>query len=243
MMIKYIHGNSLRNDEHFQFHSEINDLISPADAEILNIKELFETYRSCYACEDESYKKIIKSALSKGLEAVDHRRDLIFGGMVRTNKAALNHFNPEIAAAARRLQVVFNTYGNLSKKPFNEETSAIYNILQELNNNYREDVLAVRLEGWVFQLSTENENFEKLVRARNNENAAKTQLTMKETRLDVDRAYASIVKRINALIVVEGEDKYAGFVNRINAFIDKYSQIVAQRQGRNAAKKEEKNEQ
>ncbi len=239
MNIKSIHYEHLRNDEHFQFHTEVNDLISPADAEILNIGELFETYRSCYAREDEACKKIIKSALTQNINAADERRDFIFSGMMGTNRAALNHYNSGIAAAARRLQVVFDTYGNLSEKPFNEETSAIYNLLQELNDNWKKEMETVQLEGWASQLGAENDAFENLVRARNAENAVKTQLTMKATRLEVDRVYTSIVKRINALIVVEGEDKYAGFVNRINTFIDKYSQIVAQRQGRNAAKNKE----
>ncbi len=125
MNIKSIHYEHLRNDEHFQFHTEVNDLINPVDTKIPNIKELFEIYRSCYAREDEACKKIIKSALTQNINAADERRDFIFSGMVGTNRAALNHYNSGIAAAARRLQVVFETHENLSEKLFSEETSAM----------------------------------------------------------------------------------------------------------------------
>ncbi len=243
MKIKFINTIRFRNDEHFQFHTEVKDLITLITAEILKIPALFTEYLACYTAEDEAYKKIVKSAVTAEIEAADRRRDLTFRGLVASNKAAaLNHFLPEFISAANRLKVVFDTYGNLSQKPLNEETAAIYNLLQELNNHCWEDVQIVRLEDWVSQLEADNGNFDNLVKLRNDENAAKTQLKMKETRAALDNVYESIVERINALIIVEGESVYVGFVNLLNTYIDKYSQIVAQREGRYAAQKEEGSE-
>jgi hypothetical protein len=45
------------------------------------------------------------------------------------------------------------------------------------------------------------------------------------------------VKRINALIEVNGEADYAEFTTELNQRIDKYSKLLAQRKGRNAKDK------
>jgi len=231
MKIVTIRSSYLRNNEHFQFHTEVKDLIS-GTADSINIQEQFARFLVCYNNEDESLKKIIKSATTAEIEIADRSRDLIFSGMVGINKASLNHFDPDTIAAAKRLKVVFDTYGNLAVKPLNEETSAIYNLLQELKGISLQDIRAVGLENWVNKLEETNKAFDTLVKARNTENAAKTHLKMKECRTETDKAYSDIVERINALILLEGETKYADFVNKLNTFTEKYNNTVAQRQGR-----------
>ncbi len=237
MKIKSIHGNNLRNDEHFQFHTEVQELIKAFDAEKLSILKQFQAYQSCYVREDEAYKKILKSALTRDIEAADQRRDLVFSGMAGTNRAALKHFNPDVAAAAYRLEILFDTYGNLAEKPLNEETSAIYNLLQELQAESRvKDVEMVKLKEWMTQLELENKTVEALIMKRDDENSVKTHLIMKECRLELNRAYTSIVELVNALIVVEGASKYAAFVDRLNTCIDRYSQLIARRKGNKDSK-------
>jgi hypothetical protein len=55
----------------------------------------------------------------------------------------------------------------------------------------------------------------------------------------VDSAYHTITERIDALIIVNGERGYEGFVNELNQRIEKYNRILARREGRNAKKEEE----
>jgi len=50
----------------------------------------------------------------------------------------------------------------------------------------------------------------------------------------VDKAYTTIVDRINALIIVNGARGYTAFVNELNERVDKYNLIIAQREGRNS---------
>ena len=56
---------------------------------------------------------------------------------------------------------------------------------------------------------------------------------MKEVRRDVDKAYRAITTRIEALVVVNGPEAYTPFINELNIRIEKYNNILAQRQGRN----------
>ena len=238
MKIKQISTQRLRNNEHFQFHTEFRDLIEIENAETLKIATPFADYLVCYNNEDMAFQKIVKSATTEEIEIADKTRDYTFRGLVDTNKAALNHFDSETCAAARRLKVVFDTYGNLSAKPINEETSAIVNLLQELTGNYANDLQRIGLSSWTDRLNIDNKAVDTLVKSRNDENAAKTELIMRETRTETDKLYELITERINALIVVEGAGVYESFVRKLNSFIDKYSNLVAQRRGAAKARKE-----
>ena len=57
--------------------------------------------------------------------------------------------------------------------------------------------------------------------------AAKTILRMKQERVKTDAIYRQITERINALIVVEGEAAYAGFVNELNKRIEGYDNTIS----------------
>ena len=237
MKIKKVDNTRFRNNEHFQFQTEFKDLVEEQTPAALKIESQYSNYLPCYADEDTVLQKIVKSATTENIDAADKTRDSTFRGMVDTNRGALNHFDSEVRAAAKRLQVVFDTFGNLAAKPVNEETSAIYNLLQELSANYMADAQKVGIVGWGTELDANNKALEALVKSRNDENAAKTELKMKETRVETDKWYTTIVERINALIIVEGADAYEVFVRKLNGYIDKYNDIVAQRYGKAAAKK------
>ena len=240
LAIKSSHNSHFRNSEHFQFITEVRDLIQKYGADKLAIEELAAEFALCFKNEDEAIKKIVKSAITADIEAADQTRDITFRGLADTVKTALKHFDPTVAAAARRLQVVFDTYGNLAQKPLNEETADIYNLLQEINGKYAADKLAAGIDKWALKLEADNKAFDELVKARNADTASITQLNAKQCRAETDRVYYEIVERINALIIVNGEKSYADFVNRLNAFIDKYNNTIAQRAGQK--KSEEENE-
>jgi hypothetical protein len=236
MEIKALKSNDLRISEHFQIHTEVKDLVVAETPEKLGIVELFALYLICYANEDEAMKKIVKNLTTDDIDDADGVRDNTHGGLTGTNRAALKHFDPEVAEAARQLQLVFKTYGNLAEESINEETADIYNLLQELKGAYAPQVEKVGLGGWVAKLEADNKAVDALVKKRNDENVAKTRLQTRTARAETDKAYAAIVKRINALIEVNGEANYADFVTKLNGYIDKYNAMLAVRKGRAAVK-------
>ena len=222
----------LRNDEHFQFNTEFRDLLTANNPAALKVAPQFEAYLTLYAQEDEALKKIIKSAITANIQDADHQRDLTFRGMIDANKSALKHFRPETVTAAKRLQVVFDTYGNVARKPLNEETSAVYNILQELKGVYEADVTTVGIADWVQELETNNKAFDELVKGRYDEAADRTELVLRQVRIQVDTAYRSIIERIDAFAIVEESDIFTNFIRRWNVVIEKYSNTLARRQGK-----------
>lgn len=131
-----------------------------------------------------------------------------------------------------------NRLRNVAQLPLNEETSAIYNLVQELRANYAAELTKLALAAWVDKLEADNKAYEELVKSSYEEDAAKTELKAKEARTAIDITVRKIFERIEALMLIEGEQNYTEFVRRLNLQIDKYDNTLAQRRGAAKAKRE-----
>ena len=223
MKIGKINSNNMRNDSHFQFHTEFKDLVAKSGADSLKIGQQFQSYLPLFDRVDIALKKINKSIFTEQIQEADKARDEIWEGIINMNAAALKHFNSDMREAAKRLKIVFDTYGNIAKKPLNEQTSATYNILQELEGKYAADVTAVGIEQWVSELKARNNAFGDLMKERFDESALKTDIVLKVARTELDKAYRAIAERINALVIVEGAEAYEAFIRTLNVIVKKYA--------------------
>ena len=235
MEISSIKLSRLRNNEHAEFHTEVDKLIADITPDQLGVTNLYAPYKSALANEYEALNFIRKSAITKELEEADQPRDTLFRGLYNTVKGASNHFNADFRKAAAKVLVVLDNVGNVARLPLNEETITIRRIIAELNNNLAAEVATLNLGEWLTQLGKSNDAFDTLMRSRYTEDASKTELRMKPMRMETDDAFGKIIKRINALIEINGETNYTGFVSEINQRIDKYNHLVARHKGGNDA--------
>lgn len=240
MEIIALYPNNLRNEEHYKFHLDFTALVNQFTVNALGIETLWPPYQTTFDVEAFALNVVRGSVLTDELFDADAGRDDISSGLAGTIKSALNHFNPEMRAAATRLNLLLDTYGNIATKPYDQETAAITKLVSELEGPYAADVATLGVGGWVEELKNRNNAFDSLKNMRYDENTAKPQQNLRLARLETDKAYRAVVKRINALIEVNGEQAYSGFVNEINQRIENYQVILAQRQGRNAKEAETK---
>ena len=240
MKIRGVHFPTMRNDEHFQFFTDFGALVNKVGAETLGIEAQFNAYMVLFEDEDAALNKIMKSAITPEIREADRRRDTIFRGMVDAYKSALRHFDAEKMAAARELKPVFDTYGNLAAKPFNEQSSAVINLLQELTGKYADYCQTIGIAAWVSALTDANNAVIALMHNRYDEGAARCNIVLRAARLKVDAAYRAVVARMNALVVVEGTEAYEAFVTTLNLIVEKYANIIAQRAGKSKKEKERK---
>jgi hypothetical protein len=223
MKIEVLKLTNLRNDAHFQFFTEFRDLFIDEKAAALGVKPLFDEWLNLFAREDEALKKIVKSEFTASIHEADEARDEIFTGMTDIIKGHLKHYDEKTRKAAGRLKILFDTYGKIDKKAINEQTAAATNILQELKGQYAPDAAEAGLSGWVKELETRNNALETLIKERFDEAASKTDIVVKDARAEVDKQYRAITERINALIIVEGPEKYEEFVKTLNVIIANYA--------------------
>ncbi|MCK3685839.1 DUF6261 family protein [Maribellus sp. YY47] len=240
MEIQKIDLSRLRNEEHYSFHNETNDLVLRFTAEALGIQRFYPAYEAAFAAEGEVLDLLQKSLLTGPIADADTQRDLLFSGLKDTVKGAEKHFNPAVAEAARRTSVLLDSFGDISNKGYNEETAALKSLVSDLENQHAADVATLDIADWVSELKARNTAFEALLDERYTEEATKNPLKMKDARKQLDATYDDITRLIDALALVNGPETYEGFIKELNKRVEKYNTIVEQRKGRN--KKDEPEE-
>ena len=186
----------MRNNEHFEFLRHLIALIKEIGAEALKITVQFAALLAVYAQEDEALLKVRKSILSDHIAELDRQRNDTFRGLVDAIKSMLKHFNSTVQACAKRSQIVFKAYGNIARMAMEEKNSACYNLIQELYNNYAEDVLTLGINGWLKELERINTEIERLIEERDKEATDRTDLVLSEVRKNADETYAAMARRI-----------------------------------------------
>jgi hypothetical protein len=233
----------LRNEEWFNFFTEFETYVEETTPEVLDIEALFVVFKSLYRMADDALEQIRKSKYTSSIVLLDELRDNTFQGLNETVRSALRHFDQGKRAAAERLVTLFNHYGNIADRPYNEETATVYNFLQDLRGKYPDEIITLDLTGWLNELERTNTEFEKAVLDRNREYAGRTDLNMLDVRRQTGRAYLDIIERIEALMLIHGEEKFASFCKTLNANIERYKTAINRRSSANTNKDGNKQEQ
>lgn len=241
MNIHEINPSQFTNGLHNQLAAEIKNLYAKHNPQAFNIVPQFDIFCVELDKEDECFKIVRKDNYSVLKEEVDFERDSILLGMTDAIKSALRHYKPEVKEAARRLKILVDEYNRpvpMVRQPYDAETASIRSLLQDLNKKYAVDMELTGIVEWAQELAAKNNAFEQLVNASNEQKAQKSDMRMLEARKNVDRAWKNILILIQADIIRDGDEKYKDFVAEWNALVKHYSDIWAQHQGRNKAKKE-----
>jgi hypothetical protein len=235
MKILSLNFYRLRNEEWFQLFTEFRDLVLKYNPGTLNIAELWATFLLLYADADTALEIIRKSVDTALMIEADHTRDHTYRGFSDAVKSARNHFDPAKRAAADKLTILFDHFGNLARKAPNEETAGIYNFLQELDRGTPGMALPVDVLGlrdWAVRLAADNAAYEALVKDRNTEVAQRSKLRMKEIRREMQETYYKMTTRVEATMTLNGDvPPFTNFVNEWNAFLKRYADVLAQRAG------------
>lgn len=237
MKIIKLKSEKLRNNQHFQFHTEFNELLVRFVPQTLGVEEAYAVYQPLLNNEAQAVDVIQKSPLTVDVADADHSRDQINSGFCETVSGACKHFDPLKKEAAKHILVVLDHFGNIGEKPYEEQSAATSNLIRDLETNYADDLATLELQGWLAALKSSNNRFIELSKERYTSNAGKTQLKMKEVRKNIEVAYRNITDRIDALALINGSETYAPFIKELNKRIQKYNNKLAQRKGRNKKEK------
>ncbi|MFA9392859.1 MAG: DUF6261 family protein [Prolixibacteraceae bacterium] len=221
----------LRNEEHFQFHKEAKELIEQFTPAALHVEALYPQYQQRFADETDALDTMRKNSISDALAEKDQHRDKKHRGLKSFIASTLTFDDEAFVQAAIRLMALLKFYGNVAKKPYNEETGAIHSLVNDLREKYADDVTTIGATNLVNSLDDANKSFESLMRLRYTSEAAKSELRMKETRIATDASYFAIVERINAGIIFNGEEGYTEFVKEMNERIERMHLVLALRFG------------
>jgi hypothetical protein len=246
-LIKNLKKKLLSNGWHLEFMVGMLLFSDQYNTVRMKLSGVLTKLRASVSKEDLSYKVIRKSDYSRLKAKLDKERDDLIVGFRETLKGALHHFNEAIREAANRIKLVFDEYNKptlLNDLPYDAETIAINNMVEELETNYKQDIQLVGMANWLLELKSLNSDFEQLMLGYNREQAGKPGFNSLEARKETDEAYQLFVKALEGLMILEPEEpELVAFAGELNTWIKRYNTMAEQHKGRiHSGEENEENE-
>ena len=233
--VKNISLSRLHQGESFEFHTSVvkNMIETPT---FVNDPTVV-TYRAAVTAYDGAFKQQRESALTNDVAIADERNDKAWRGLNKANKAALDHYSNNVAAAAHAIDVVIRNYGDPTKLSYPNETARIYNLCQDLDKPANvAHINVIGIKGWVDELKAANKAFSETFAKRGNEQYTLITGLTKEKRIDTENAYRKAIEKLEAMLIMGPTAQLNTMAEKINYYVDYYNNIIATRRGRAEAK-------
>ncbi len=220
--------NLLNRWEIFQM---IADVLAFAEQKAENMPESFlnklSELRTIFDVYDEEIIVQERRPSSKRLVEADEERDYAIGAMYRVMHAYTRYkFSPDKETASRALLRIMKSFGSardISRLSLNSKSAKITNLLQELSTDVAQQHIAtLNLTDAMSALETSDQMFDKEDQIQKSLRASYVTGVVQKVRLDLQRVFMELVELINALAVVEGQEKYAKLKRVIGSIVRKY---------------------
>jgi len=227
----------MNNGAHFQF---VTNALAKAKANTLIAEKASAQVKALEAklsAEDEALKILQKSLLTDDIEAADRKRDEIFMAYRKVVKGSLNAPLDTLAEAAKTLNQSIKDYGIDPQMQLDKETGLLANLIADHQGKLAEQVATLGLTAYTTALKEANDKVNDLIMQRADERSLVVAGALKAARAETDTAYKDLVKRVNALWIVDYDAAYDEFINYMNEEIDRYREQVLTRKKSTAVSK------
>jgi hypothetical protein len=220
------------NADHITFVKQSQQIFL-AHASDINAPALISAFADDVVVEEDGYKWIRKSEYTEKKADMDHERDLVIKNIAGIIQISLNHFDPEIREAAKKLDILIKNYGNMTAMDYDGETAAIDSLVNRmLNPEYMYPTAQLNLMEWVNRLREMNELFKEFVDDTEAEILNKPAITQRVARINTDAAERKIIARVESLININGEGIFGLMAEQYNIIVTHYNTIVNEHYGR-----------
>lgn len=178
------------------------------------------------AAEDEALKLTRKSLKTDEIKALDDKRDEMYSYYRKGVKAFVGAPLEDVATAAKELDQHMTDYAINPQMQLDKETGLLLNFTADLVGKYAEQVAKLGLTMYVTALKEANDSLHELTTERTDERSVQVAGALKAARAATDEAYRNLVKRVNALWIVEYDEAYDEFINYVNTEIKHYKEEV-----------------
>ena len=227
--MKQINSISLErmsNGSHFLFITDTVGLAT-ADAKVkTKVTAELTALQTALKAEDDALALSKANLLSKEIKAIDAERDKHYKALRKAITFFLNHPDAELVKAAARLEQLLKDYNINPAMQLDRETGLLLNLISDLETKSAADVTALALTPVVQAMKQANDKLREVTRARANDRAVQIVGQLKQAQHASDEAYRTLVQKVNALAVVEGEADYADFISKMNEQVKHYKQEV-----------------
>lgn len=232
--IEEITFSRFRNNDYFQFMTDLNTQIVKATPAALNLESLYPEFSAALSALNTVFKVDGGSILTGLIGGGDTLRDKTWSALKMRIRATLMCPIEREVEAAEKLKRVFDLYGNVRQLSLVEESAALNNLVEDLEQEDRAALCAtIGITRWVAALKEQNTQVQELMRQRRTESANKASGDVKAAREAMDPIYAKMVARLNALVELDmATPEIELFIVLLNKQIREFKDILATRQGR-----------
>ena len=222
------------NEAHVSFHEELIKIIANHNPATLGIDGIYKDYKEAFDAEVGVLDVVRASVHTAEIAAQDDTRDRAYYALVTALKLAGQTLTAqEDVKAIHNLELVLNSYGNIARKTYDQETAAIDDLMRELLDKYLADIVQLKLQDRLVALADENQKFKALMTKRYEETSEKQTLRMRTARQITDTLYRAILNYIEAKIVVHQSKEFMDLSKALNAVAKRHKDLLAQKKGKN----------
>ena len=216
----------MSNGSHFLFITDTVGLAT-ADAKVkTKVTAELTALQTALKAEDDALALSKANLLSKEIKAIDAERDKHYKALRKAITFFLNHPDAQLVKAAARLEQLLKDYNINPAMQLDRETGLLLNLISDLETKSAADVTALALTPVVHAMKQANDKLREVTRARANDRAVQIVGQLKQAQHASDEAYRTLIQKVNALAVVEGEADYADFISKMNEQVKHYKQEV-----------------
>ena len=224
--IEAIKLKDMKSGSHFLFITDTVGLAT-ADAKVkTKVTAELTALQTALKAEDDALALSKANLLSGEIKTLDTERDKHYKALRKAIKFFLNHPDAEQVKAAARLERLLKDYNIDPKMQLDRETGLLLNLISDLETKSAADVTALALTPVVQAMKQANDKLREVTRARANDRAVQIVGQLKQAQHASDEAYRTLIQKVNALAVVEGEADYADFISKMNEQVKHYKQEV-----------------
>lgn len=172
------------------------------------------------------------SAYTEKINELILQREKYYGAVRNLVDNGLNHFDASVVEAAKLVDRLLNKYVDILYKTRTEKMTDFTNLANELQKpEYFAAVSKINAAEWTAKIQEMNIACAGHADSRDKEGAARHDGNVHDARRIVDPIYNSMVDRINATVLLNGEAGFTEFISQMNLKIEHLKNTMAQQQG------------
>lgn len=224
--LKSITLKNLRNEELQGFCASILKIIDENGNE--NDKVLVAALRSGHEALITAVSKD-GVTYSESIQNADTLADQAWSCINNQLKINMMHYKEDVREAATEVYAAFSAYDNPTNLPYIEEYARMELIINALDEQPKDHLGLVMIDGWLEELKKRCDEFHKCMDAKQDAKAAKETGAGLAARKAIYDAWSSFAETFNATLVLHPDDAHEKMCDSLNTVIDERNQALKTR--------------
>ena len=226
--IKGIKRVLLTNAAHLGMNTELYERIMEATPAALKVETLAPLYRKALDTEGVCVNRVTKSAATQPMREKDKERGKMFSFVNAVVNSFLTCPDAALRQAAAEVKAVLGAYIKTPWLAFSEETASVFAFLREMESEkLKAAAETLGITTYLAGLKTLNEEYSEMAAARIDEYTARVKYSTSSARKVVDKIWADIARRVNAVAELEPSETVDLFIDTVNQIFRDYKNLIA----------------